>query len=91
MKILLSFLADTELRIHFIQNKEDISSTVNRLVTAKLPITDADLSVKVETQHNENKQNPGIYDLKFCSLLLQFFLAKVNPTVKMSLVVTSEK
>ena len=68
MKILLSFLADTELKIHFVQKKEDISSIVNRLVTAKLPIADADLSVKVETQHTENRQNPGIYDFDFCNL-----------------------
>ena len=76
MKTLLSFLADTDLRIHFIQKKEDISSIVNRLVTAKLPVADADLSVKVETQNTENRQNPGIYNLKFCNLLLQFFSSR---------------
>jgi len=52
------FVADTELNIHFIQKKEDISSSVNRLVTAKLPI-EAQISLEVETELVENIQKPG--------------------------------
>ena len=71
MRILLSFLANTELNIHFIQKKEDISSSVNRLVTAKLPI-EAQISLEVETELVENIQKPGISFLKFSTLFHSF-------------------
>ena len=50
MRKLFSFLADTDLNIHYIQNKEEISSNVAGLVTAPAPTQD--LSVEVETEVN---------------------------------------
>ena len=72
MRILLSFLANTELNIHFIQKKEDISSNVNDLVQATATLPTADLSLEVETEHSKNRQNPGIYNLNYCKLFHLF-------------------
>ena len=77
------------MNIQFIQKKEDISSSVNRLVTAKLPIEAQ--SLEVETELIENRETPGIYCLPFEVLHLLLFLGKAKPTDKIPLVVTSEK